>query len=247
VILSLEVHCSVEGQVAMAKLLREILGGADMLPPSPSDENPLPPPEKLKRKVLVKGKMVPFVDWEDDPEDALPDNVEELAKSDKPISLSTSKEVAVSSSKEDKKEKKSKKSTKSTTSEEKEPEKAVKKEKKSTKSTTSEEKEPEKEEKKEKKSKKSTKSTTSEEKEPEKKERRNTKSEEKPTKSEEKEPEKEEKKEKKSKKSTKSEEKEPKKAASSSTAKELSECVHMKAVKFIGFEEFKSILSFYNL
>jgi hypothetical protein len=60
VILSLEVHCGVEGQQAMAKLCVEVLGAADMLPPSFESLGSMPPPEKLKRKVILKGKSVPF-------------------------------------------------------------------------------------------------------------------------------------------------------------------------------------------
>jgi len=58
VILSLENHCSLEQQVRMAEILREVLG--DLLPKQfiVEQTRPLPSPEKLKNKVLVKGKMV---------------------------------------------------------------------------------------------------------------------------------------------------------------------------------------------
>jgi len=57
-ILSLENHCSVEQQIVMAKILVELLG--DMLP-KPfilEQTRPLPSPESLKYKVLVKGKIL---------------------------------------------------------------------------------------------------------------------------------------------------------------------------------------------
>ncbi|XP_062859921.1 1-phosphatidylinositol 4,5-bisphosphate phosphodiesterase delta-3-A [Trichomycterus rosablanca] len=56
-ILSLENHCSVEQQTIMAQQLRSILGEKLLTKPL-SDENGdiLPSPEKLKGKILVKGK-----------------------------------------------------------------------------------------------------------------------------------------------------------------------------------------------
>lgn len=58
VILSFEQHCSIEQQVVMAQILKEVLG--DMLPkPFILDETrPLPSPDQLRHKVLVKGKML---------------------------------------------------------------------------------------------------------------------------------------------------------------------------------------------
>ncbi|XP_078385988.1 1-phosphatidylinositol 4,5-bisphosphate phosphodiesterase delta-3-like isoform X4 [Cetorhinus maximus] len=59
VILSLENHCGVEQQIVMAQHLKEILG--DMLVTAPIDgkvPNELPSPEKLKRKILIKGKKL---------------------------------------------------------------------------------------------------------------------------------------------------------------------------------------------
>jgi len=69
VILSLEVHCHIEGQQAMAKILREILGAANMLADQPNLTGVLPAPEKLKGKVLLKGKMVAFTDAEEEEEE----------------------------------------------------------------------------------------------------------------------------------------------------------------------------------
>uniref|UniRef100_A0A8D2AVH9 Phosphoinositide phospholipase C n=1 Tax=Sciurus vulgaris TaxID=55149 RepID=A0A8D2AVH9_SCIVU len=60
VILSLENHCGLEQQAAMARHLRTILG--DMLVTQALDsQNPeeLPSPEQLKGRVLVKGKKLP--------------------------------------------------------------------------------------------------------------------------------------------------------------------------------------------
>ncbi|XP_002719236.1 1-phosphatidylinositol 4,5-bisphosphate phosphodiesterase delta-3 isoform X1 [Oryctolagus cuniculus] len=66
VILSLENHCGLEQQAAMARHLRTILG--DMLVTEALDpQNPeeLPSPEQLKGRVLVKGKKLPAVRAED--------------------------------------------------------------------------------------------------------------------------------------------------------------------------------------
>ncbi|VTJ71217.1 Hypothetical predicted protein [Marmota monax] len=66
VILSLENHCGLEHQAAMARHLRTILG--DMLVMQALDsQNPeeLPSPEKLKGRVLVKGKKLPAAHMED--------------------------------------------------------------------------------------------------------------------------------------------------------------------------------------
>eukprot|EP01117_Protostelium_nocturnum_P006576 TRINITY_DN2369_c0_g1_i1.p1 TRINITY_DN2369_c0_g1~~TRINITY_DN2369_c0_g1_i1.p1 ORF type:complete len:599 (+),score=252.39 TRINITY_DN2369_c0_g1_i1:142-1938(+) len=62
IILSLEVHCSVEGQKAMAELVKKVLGTAGLLPDQPGVANLLPAPGALLNKVLLKGKMVPFKD-----------------------------------------------------------------------------------------------------------------------------------------------------------------------------------------
>lgn len=58
VILSFEQHCSLEQQVVMAQILKDILG--DMLPRQfiLDQTRPLPSPEQLRNKVLVKGKML---------------------------------------------------------------------------------------------------------------------------------------------------------------------------------------------
>ncbi|PNJ50428.1 PLCD3 isoform 1 [Pongo abelii] len=66
VILSLENHCGLEQQAAMARHLRTILG--DMLVTQALDfPNPeeLPSPEQLKGRVLVKGKKLPAARSED--------------------------------------------------------------------------------------------------------------------------------------------------------------------------------------
>jgi len=47
VVLSLEVHCGIEGQTAMAKLAREILGTANMLVQAFEITKKMPPPEKF--------------------------------------------------------------------------------------------------------------------------------------------------------------------------------------------------------
>jgi hypothetical protein len=50
----------------MAKLITEVLGGAGILPEQPDKTGVLPSPDKLKNKVLLKGKMVNFKDEEDE-------------------------------------------------------------------------------------------------------------------------------------------------------------------------------------
>jgi len=69
-VLSLEMHCGVEGQTEIARMINETLGPAGMLIDEHVDKSGLLAPEKYKRKVLIKGKMVPFLEEEDeDPED----------------------------------------------------------------------------------------------------------------------------------------------------------------------------------
>ncbi|XP_007455198.1 PREDICTED: 1-phosphatidylinositol 4,5-bisphosphate phosphodiesterase delta-3 [Lipotes vexillifer] len=85
VILSLENHCGLEQQAAMARHLHAILG--DMLVTQLLDsQNPeeLPSPEQLKGRVLVKGKKLPAARNEDgrvlsDPEEDNEDEDEEEA------------------------------------------------------------------------------------------------------------------------------------------------------------------------
>ena len=62
VILSLEVHCKLEGQKAMAKILTDVLGKADMFVPPFHKSGKWPSPSELKGKVLLKGKVKNFVD-----------------------------------------------------------------------------------------------------------------------------------------------------------------------------------------
>jgi hypothetical protein len=57
-VLSLEVHCGIEGQQGMAKLIHEILGPADMIFPPFASANAITPIEKLKKKVLLKVKKI---------------------------------------------------------------------------------------------------------------------------------------------------------------------------------------------
>ena len=59
VILSLENHCGLIQQETMAKHLTKILGDALKVPALESDDSPLPSPEALKFKVLIKGKKLP--------------------------------------------------------------------------------------------------------------------------------------------------------------------------------------------
>lgn len=116
VILSLEVHCGIEGQQAMAAILKEVLGGAGLLPDQCDQTGILPPPESLKNKVLLKGKMAAFTDAEEEADE----------QNETPITSSSS-----SSKKE--KAKKEKSSEKKPTIEEKPKEETPTEEKKSKK------------------------------------------------------------------------------------------------------------------
>ncbi|XP_078385995.1 1-phosphatidylinositol 4,5-bisphosphate phosphodiesterase delta-3-like [Cetorhinus maximus] len=99
VILSLENHCGVEQQTVMARHLKEILG--DMLVTAPIDGkvvNELPSPEKLKGKILIKGKKFdgsgPMLDQEEAPEDYEEENVNDGDKSRKEVVKELSKELS---------------------------------------------------------------------------------------------------------------------------------------------------------
>jgi len=93
VIFSLEVHCHVEGQQAMAKILKEELG--DILAVSPLHTGTLNPPDKYLNKVLLKGKMLAASKEEDIEEEEEEDDEEEEQKSSKSSKseLKTSKEM----------------------------------------------------------------------------------------------------------------------------------------------------------
>jgi len=68
VILSLEVHCGIEGQQGMAQLIKDILGAANLLVPSFERTKKMLVPGELKNKVILKGKVIPFTEEEDDEE-----------------------------------------------------------------------------------------------------------------------------------------------------------------------------------
>lgn len=55
-ILSLEVHCSLEQQIVMANILRNVLGEKLILEPFMTNSMILPSPEELKHRILVKVK-----------------------------------------------------------------------------------------------------------------------------------------------------------------------------------------------
>ncbi|XP_062862701.1 1-phosphatidylinositol 4,5-bisphosphate phosphodiesterase delta-4 [Trichomycterus rosablanca] len=90
-ILSIENHCSVEQQIIMAQLLKDILG--DMLLTTTIDgktTDELPSPEELKGKILIKGKKTGGLDELSDVNN--PDS-SELSDEDKPVDTeSTAKE-----------------------------------------------------------------------------------------------------------------------------------------------------------
>jgi len=91
VILSLEVHCSVEGQKNMAAQLKAVLGEEFMpLKSIFADKGAkvMKSPEEFRNKILIKGKVVPFKDDEvadflDSAGKAIKENVESVVKSDK--------------------------------------------------------------------------------------------------------------------------------------------------------------------
>ncbi|KAF5268649.1 hypothetical protein FOXYS1_446 [Fusarium oxysporum] len=58
VIVSLEVHCKQDQQLAMVRIMKEVWG--DLLVPEPENEpDALPSPDELRRKLIVKVKYVP--------------------------------------------------------------------------------------------------------------------------------------------------------------------------------------------
>ena len=59
VIFSIENHCSVDQQDRMADILVNILGDLLYSEPIKQEEEELPSPEQLKRKILIKAKRLP--------------------------------------------------------------------------------------------------------------------------------------------------------------------------------------------
>ncbi|KAJ6636881.1 hypothetical protein lerEdw1_013935 [Lerista edwardsae] len=106
VILSLENHCGVEQQSIMARHMKTILG--DMLLTEPLDGNmpkQLPSPERLKWKILVKGKKLPEdksdperVSYISNPEEDMDEEDDEKAKDAAQISRELSDVVVYCSS-----------------------------------------------------------------------------------------------------------------------------------------------------
>jgi len=122
VILSLEVHCSIEGQQAMASILREVLGSIGYLPDQCAATGSLPPPEKLKNKVLLKGKMMSEKKGEPEEEEEEEDEEEEeVVEQQSPKSarkLNESSKKAVPQTKKEEKPKKKEKVHKESTAKE---------------------------------------------------------------------------------------------------------------------------------
>lgn len=106
VILSLEVHCSIEGQQAMARILNDVLGPADMLPECFEKAQAMLPPEKLKKKVLLKGKMAKFTDSEEEAEEEEEEEEEAVPTTPKGKREKDSKESKPKGEKEKKEKKK---------------------------------------------------------------------------------------------------------------------------------------------
>ncbi|XP_064421742.1 inactive phospholipase C-like protein 2 isoform X2 [Latimeria chalumnae] len=78
-IMCLVVHCSIRQQKVMAQHIGKILGEKLYLEPPNPEENYLPSPEKLKGKILVKGKKLPATCL--DPEGDVTDEEEGLEMS----------------------------------------------------------------------------------------------------------------------------------------------------------------------
>ncbi|KIW65102.1 hypothetical protein PV04_07386 [Phialophora macrospora] len=58
-VVSLEVHASLEQQEVMVEIMRDVWSGYLVSPDSGTDISALPPPEALKRKILIKVKWTP--------------------------------------------------------------------------------------------------------------------------------------------------------------------------------------------
>eukprot|EP00045_Choanoeca_perplexa_P014298 m.167405 g.167405 ORF g.167405 m.167405 type:complete len:851 (+) comp16635_c0_seq2:253-2805(+) len=90
VILSLENHLSLAHQDIFARLAVEVLG--DLLHVIPPDSNPMPSPEALKGKVLLKGKRLPpgsGADGDVSDEDEAEEELEEVEKHEQELDDAT--------------------------------------------------------------------------------------------------------------------------------------------------------------
>lgn len=58
-ILSIEDNCSVDAQRLMATEIKEILGDLLLTAPVSKDENHLPSPKALRKKIILKHKKLP--------------------------------------------------------------------------------------------------------------------------------------------------------------------------------------------
>ncbi|RXG70311.1 1-phosphatidylinositol 4,5-bisphosphate phosphodiesterase delta-4 [Armadillidium vulgare] len=82
VILSVENHLSIEQQVVMVKLFKDILGDSLLTDPVPSGIQELPSPDDLKYKIIVKAKKPQGKEIEDDDEDDDQDNIDFIDSDD---------------------------------------------------------------------------------------------------------------------------------------------------------------------
>ncbi|CAJ0936218.1 unnamed protein product, partial [Mesorhabditis belari] len=69
VILTIENHCGHAQQKVMAELFLEILGDQLYRPPPDADKHPLPSPNQLKRKFIIRGKRGVFAHHEEEDDD----------------------------------------------------------------------------------------------------------------------------------------------------------------------------------
>lgn len=89
-ILSLEVHCSVEQQRKMAAHFRAILGDMLYWTPVSADMDKLPSPETLKNKIIIKAKTLP----EDDANGYSDSETEEELDEDRSVKKSSALSIA---------------------------------------------------------------------------------------------------------------------------------------------------------
>lgn len=122
IILSLENHCTVAQQVRMASIIQEVFGSM-LHPPFDNPKKPLPSPEELMNKVLVKGKKLKVVPTADDAdadtdEEEEEEEEEEKEKEEKEKEKEKDKRKSKESEKEKEKKKEKKKAPHAATAKE---------------------------------------------------------------------------------------------------------------------------------
>ncbi|KAI9105701.1 PLC-like phosphodiesterase [Phlyctochytrium arcticum] len=87
--LSLESHCGLEQQTAMARILKESLGDFLLQRPVSESAKTLPSPEALKNKIILKGKIIPPGELGDDTDYSSDDETELLESPTQLVESST--------------------------------------------------------------------------------------------------------------------------------------------------------------